>query len=200
MSAKTSGQAPAGTPAERRLEELARVQGPRVLSYLARRTTPREDAADVYQAVLTTTWRKIHKVPESTPGVEGGDAALGWMLAVARRELANHRRSASRRLAATDRLRGELTAYPMQGNGTAAEGDGHDHVHDAVAGLDADDREIVTLTYWDGLTSAQVAAATGLSASAVRKRLERARQRLAQHLVSRDTTAARGVTERYARA
>lgn len=177
------------TPAERRLEELARVQGPRVLSYLARRTTPREDAADVYQAVLTTTWRKIHKVPESTAGVDGGDAALGWMLAVARRELANFRRSASRRLAATDRLRGELTAYAAGANASGAEGDGHDSVHDALALLDADDREIVTLTYWDGLTSAQVAAATGLSASAVRKRLERARQRLAGLLASPEAAA-----------
>lgn len=188
------------TPAERRLEELARAQGPRVLAYLARRTTPREDAADVYQGVLTTTWRKIHKVPDSTAGADGGDAALGWMLAVARRELANHRRSATRRLAATDRLKAELTAYADPADGTGAEGDGHDTVHDALARLETDEREIVTLTYWDGLTSAQVAAATGLSASAVRKRLERARQRLEQHLVSRDTTSARGVTEGYARA
>lgn len=44
------------TPAEQRLEALADAYGPRVLAYLGRQTTPREDAADLYQHVLTTTW------------------------------------------------------------------------------------------------------------------------------------------------
>ena len=47
------------TPAERRLEELATAHGARVLAYLTRRTDPPSDAADVFQEVLTTAWRKI---------------------------------------------------------------------------------------------------------------------------------------------
>ena len=41
-----------------------------------------------------------------------------------------------------------------------------------------DDREILTLTYWDGLTAEQVAAVFGISPAAARKRLQRARERL----------------------
>lgn len=74
------------------------------LAYLARRVTPREEAADVWQLTLTTVWRKIDKVPRAD------DEALPWLFAVARGELANHRRGQARRLAATDRLRAELAA------------------------------------------------------------------------------------------
>jgi RNA polymerase sigma-70 factor (ECF subfamily) len=158
------------TPDERRLEELARTHGPRVLAYLARRISPREDAADVWQQTLVTTWRKIHAVPSRD------EEALPWLLAVARGELSNHRRSTQRRLAATDRLRatfalGEPTAY-----------DSRTGVRDALATLDETDREIITLTYWDGLTSEQVGAVVGMRAGTVRKRLERARTQLAATL------------------
>lgn len=166
------------TPAERRFEELATTCGPRVLAYLARRTTPREDAADVYQEVLTTTWRKVHHAPE----VQG--EALAWMLAIARRTLANHRRSTGRRLAATDRLRHELAAsLPSEGAG----GDDRvDEVRSALADLGEDDREVLLLTYWEGLTSEQVAAVVGAGAAATRKRIQRARERLAGALRGHD--------------
>jgi len=162
------------TPAERRFEELARTCGPRVLAYLARRTTPREDAADVYQEVLTTVWRKVHHAPDA----EG--EALAWMLAIARRTLANHRRSTGRRLAATDRLRDELLASPPA-EGTGGD-DRVDAVRAALLGLGEDDREVLLLTYWEGLTSDQVAAVVGAGAATTRKRLQRARERLARAL------------------
>lgn len=170
---------------ERRLEELATVCGPRVLGYLTRRVAPREDAADIYQQVLVTTWRKIDSVPDI-------DAqALGWMLAVARRTLANHRRSTSRRLAATDRLADELKAtegvtrsageHPASAFGDGAN-DATDAVRAALADLTDGDREVLTLTYWDGLTGEQIALVLGVRPAAVRKRLERARSRLTARL------------------
>lgn len=167
------------TPAEQRLEMIATTHGHRVLAYLARRTSPVEDAADVYQEVLTTVWRKIHSAPDDE------EHCLAWLLAIARRTLANHRRSQARRLAATQRLRGELTAYLLAQEGVGSHGalgamvdTQVDAVRSALAGLGGDDREVLTLTYWDGLTSDQVAVVVGTSAAATRKRLQRARQRL----------------------
>jgi RNA polymerase sigma factor (sigma-70 family) len=167
------------TPAEQRLETIATTHGPRVLAYLARRTSPVEDAADVYQEVLTTVWRKIHSAPDDQ------EHSLAWLLAIARRTLANHRRSQARRLAATQRLRGELTAYLVAEEGVGGEGalgavvDREvDAVRSALAALGEEDREVLALTYWDGLTSDQVAVVVGISAAATRKRLQRARQRL----------------------
>lgn len=155
------------TPAEMRLGELVEAHGGRVLAYLGRRTTPTEDAADLYQEVLTTTWRKIHGVPD------GDEASLCWMLAVARRQLANHRRGSTRRVAATDRLRAALAQRPHEDTSAA------DRVHQAIDALPAEDRELITLVYWDGLTSDQAAKVAGISAAATRKRIQRARQRLA---------------------
>ena len=162
------------TPAERRIERLAAAHGARVLAYLGRRTTPHEDAADLYQHVLTTTWRKIHTVPD------GDEEALCWMLAVARRELANHRRGATRRLAATDRLRDAIADRAAEPRAP------DDRVHAALDNLSAHDRELITLTYWDELTAEQVGRVLGLSATATRKRLQRARARLADRLTDRD--------------
>lgn len=164
------------TPAEERFEALAGAHGPVVLAYLARRTAPERDVADVYQEVLMTTWRKIHVVPDDP------DHALAWLLTVARRALSNDRRSHARRLAATDRLTAELaTAAPNPGDSSSA----LDAVREALMGLHDDDREILTLTYWEGLTADQVAAVFGISGPAARKRLQRARDRLAVRLKSR---------------
>jgi RNA polymerase sigma factor (sigma-70 family) len=163
------------TPAERRFEALATGCGPRVLAYLARRTTPREDAADVYQEVLTTTWRKVHHAPVPD------DEALAWMLAIARRTLANHRRSAGRRLAATDRLRDELRSSLPAREGVDGD-DRVDGVRSALGSLGEDDREVLLLTYWEGLTGDQVAAVVGAGGATTRKRIQRARERLAAAL------------------
>jgi RNA polymerase sigma factor (sigma-70 family) len=164
------------TPAERRFEDLVRRCGSRVLGYLVRRTTPVEDAADVYQDTLTTAWRKVHSTPEDP------DHQLAWLLAIARRTLANHRRTRTRRLAATQRLVHELAAGLPEGD--SAGGGGLDHVHDALAGLCSDDREVLTLTYWDGLTCEQAAVVLGVRPATARKRLERARRRVAATLAT----------------
>ena len=80
------------TPVDR-LERLARTAGPDVLAYLARRVSPAEDAADIYSQVLTITWQKLRVVPD-----DDGEA-FAWMLGVARKCLANHRRGAAHPLA-----------------------------------------------------------------------------------------------------
>lgn len=162
------------TPAEARFEHLARSCGPTVLGYIGARVLPREEAADVLQVVLTTTWRRIHDVPEDD------DHALAWIVGVARRELANHRRAAQRRGAATERLAAELAVAPgvePQGVHPAAE-----QVREALQALDGEERELLTLTYWDDLTSEQVGVVLGTTAATARKRLQRARDRLASAL------------------
>jgi RNA polymerase sigma-70 factor, ECF subfamily len=169
---------PEVTPAEKRFEALVRSHGPRLLAYLARRT-PAEDAADAYQEALTIAWRKIHNAPDDEA------RAVAWLLAIGRRTLANHRRSRYRRLAATERLRAELAAYAPRPQETDEEGD---RVRLALATLAEDDREVLALTYWEGLTSEQVATVVGASAAASRKRLQRARERLGAALTTRERT------------
>jgi len=163
------------TPAERLFEDVARSAGPRVLAYLARRTDPAADAADVYQAVLVTAWRKIGQLPEDP------EHALGWLLAVARRELANHRRGSLRRIAATDRLRDHLTTSLDGAPGICADSRAQ-ALEEALTSLDPGEREILTLVYWDRLSGTELAAALDISEPAARKRLQRARASLTARL------------------
>lgn len=150
-----------------RLEHLATVVGPDVLAYLARRTDPVEDAADVYAQVLTITWRRLPVVPADDR------EAFGWMLGVARRCLANHRRGGARRSALAERLRDELPRTVRRPDPDAAL-----DAERALATLSPDDRELVTLVYWEQLTAKEAAAVLGISEAAARKRLQRAREAL----------------------
>ncbi len=155
-----------------RLEHLARTVGPDVLAYLVRRTSPVEDAADVYAEVLTVTWRKLPAVPRDDR------EAFAWMLGVARRCLSNQRRSSSRRAALGQRLRAELvTATTRPDRAAALDADR------ALLLLSTEDRELVTLVYWEQLTTVEAAGVIGISHAAARKRLERARATLREALV-----------------
>jgi RNA polymerase sigma-70 factor (ECF subfamily) len=155
---------------ERRLEQLAETHAPRVLAYLARRTDSSADAADVFQAVLVTTWRRLLDVPADD------QAALAWLLGTARRCLANDRRGRTRRLQATERLCSSIRVSATDPS------DGFGDVSQALKELSEADRELITLVYWDDLTVEQAAKVLDITPIAARKRLERARTRVRLHL------------------
>ncbi|WP_308170092.1 RNA polymerase sigma factor [Acrocarpospora catenulata] len=153
-------------------EELYLAHYPDLLAYVRRRTDSPDDAADALAETFTTAWRRIHELP---PGPE----ARLWLYGVARRVLANQRRGEIRRSVLAARLREELTVWD--------EGP-PDHDHDAVRAafhrLSPDDRELLALVSWEGLTAPEIAAVMGCSRGAVRIRLHRARKRLARELDS----------------
>jgi RNA polymerase sigma-70 factor (ECF subfamily) len=151
---------------ERRLEQLVETHSSRVLAYLARRTLDSADAADVFQAVLETTWRRLRDVPADD------QAALAWLLGTARRCLANNRRGQTRRLQATERLVVSIRFLEPTGDSDSVA-----IVNQALKDLDAADRELLTLVYWEDFSVEQAAKILGVAPSTARKRLERARSR-----------------------
>jgi RNA polymerase sigma-70 factor (ECF subfamily) len=151
------------------LDAWFRAYGDRVLAYLLHRTDP-QTAQDLVQEVFVIAFRKAAAVPEPP---------VGWLFATARRLLANKNRGRRRqdqlvtRLAedaarATDPDTAELK---LAFAGT-------------LAALSANDREVLTLSGWYGLTPGEAAAALDCSPSAYGVRLHRARQRLAGYLES----------------
>lgn len=157
---------------EQKLRSLFDDHSRSLLAYALRRVTDREDAADIVAETFVIAWRRLDEVPE-------GDEGRPRLFGVARRVLANHRRGEARRHALADRLRSELRGIAVA---PPPEDDRVAHVGMAMDRLDDDDRELLRLVAWEGLTPSQVARAMGLAPGAVRTRLFRARRRLRQAL------------------
>jgi RNA polymerase sigma-70 factor, ECF subfamily len=141
----------------------------------ALRRTSRSAAQDAVSETFLVAWRRFDSMPE-TP--------KPWLLGVARRVLANQRRSDGRQIALRARLgspqsnrteqdRAQLADPATQGDGT---------VLAALAGLTRAERDAITLIAWDGLSAEEAATVLGCSRAAFYVRLHRARRRLAAAL------------------
>jgi RNA polymerase sigma factor (sigma-70 family) len=151
-----------------------------LLAYALRRVDRAEDAADIVAETFLVAWRRLDKVP---PGEEG----RLWLYGVARRQLANQRRGQLRRSRLAERLRAELPAA------VAYVRSPEDHrvaaVRAALARLEEEDREILRLSSWEGLTPSEIATVLGVPGVTVRSRLHRARKRLRSEVLRHDGAA-----------
>ncbi|GAA1537785.1 sigma-70 family RNA polymerase sigma factor [Actinomadura kijaniata] len=152
-----------------RFEALYAAHHEAVARYALRRTASSDDAVDVLGETFLIAWRRLDDVPD-------GDGARLWLYGVARRVLANHRRGAARRELLLTRLRAEFAEAAPERHGAAAE------IRAAFARLSGEDRELLSLTGWEGLTPEQAATVLGRRAATVRVRLHRARKRFARAL------------------
>jgi len=143
-----------------------------LLGYALRRVLAAEDAADVVAETMLVAWRRIGEVPDDS-------TARLWLYGVARRVLANHRRGEGRRERLGDRLRQHLVAATPDVAESVASTNA---IRAALARLGDDDRELLGLTVWEGLSPQEVAAVLGLASGTVRARLHRARARLRAEL------------------
>jgi RNA polymerase sigma factor (sigma-70 family) len=148
-----------------------------LLAYVLRRVDRADDAADVVAETFLVAWRRMDRVPE-------GDEARLWLYGVARRQLANQRRGELRRTRLADRLRAELPAAVAITRGP--EDQRVAAVRAALARLEEEDREILRLSSWEGLSPAEIAAVMGLRGVTVRSRLHRARKRLRAEVLQLD--------------
>jgi RNA polymerase sigma-70 factor, ECF subfamily len=125
--------------------------------------------------VFLVAWRRLDDVP---------DDALPWLFGVARRVLANERRSADRRAALERRVASDVALGVDTGDRMGDAG----LLREALAGLSENHREALMLVAWHGLTGARAARAAGCSPATFAVRLHRARSRLAAHLARLEQT------------
>ncbi len=151
---------------EQAFEDVFDEHGAAVFAYLLRRTS-REDAEDLLSEAFLTFWRKFG-------GRQMPDEPVPYLLAIARRLLANHRRSDARRTALQDRIAREPVAMPP-GVEEGAEGSG---LLEALAQLSEPDREVLLLDAWEQLSGPEAARVLGCREGTYRQRLRRARGRL----------------------
>lgn len=149
-----------------RLRALFTEHRPAVLAYAQRRVDAAA-AEDVTSEVFVVAIRRSNGIPANP---------LPWLYAVARDVINNQHRSASRfsRLV----LRSEasaLAAHPEPVDELVA---ANLWFAAAFARLTEDDREVIGLVVWEGLTARELGAALGCSGPVATMRLRRARSRL----------------------
>jgi RNA polymerase sigma factor (sigma-70 family) len=155
----------------------------RVWAYVVSRAG-RQVADEVVSETFAIAWRRLDDVPEP---------ALPWLLGVARNVLRDNIRAETRREA----LNAELRAW--------TEGDVADQVTErlgvlrALAELPEDDREVLLLIAWQGLSPKDAARVVGCSSAAFRVRLHRARKRLKQAMepAGQSRTRVRNLSEEW---
>jgi len=154
----------------------------RVLGYALRRVARSEDAADLVSETFLVAWRRMGDVPEEP-------RTRLWLYGVARRVLANQRRSDRRRTALGERLGAELAAcVPDPAIGVTEQL----RYAEALEQLPERDREVMLLHVWEDLDPREIAEVLGISAVAARTRLSRARARLRQVVADNSDGFGRG--------
>jgi RNA polymerase sigma-70 factor (ECF subfamily) len=153
----------------RRFEALFLEHAEAVLAYAARRSD-RDTAQEVLADTFVVAWRRLASVP---------DPALPWLLGVARRVLANERRSFRRAQALTLRL-------VLEPRGCVAEPtdevDARLSAQAALRLLPPREREVLELLAWEGLSTAEAAEVLECSQRLLAVRVHRARRRLRGYL------------------
>ncbi len=160
-----------GVNADRRtrFEAVVDEVGVPLRRYLLRRTEP-DAAEDVLADTFLVIWRRLDDIPEGQ--------VLPWCYSVARNCLANQRRSRRRRAGLHARVVSLSPPAPAELAPTLPDPE----LHEALAALRPQDRELIRLWAWEDLPPAEIAVVLGVSANAVHIRLHRVRKRLARLL------------------
>ena len=143
----------------------------RAIRDFCRRRVPRDVVDDVVAETFLTAWRRIDDVPR-------GDQGLLWLYGVAYRVIGNHWRSAARRRRLEDRLRVINGGAAYTSDDTIVAADQRRLVLDAAARLNEKDADVLRLSAWEQLSTADIAAVLGIAPNAVKQRLHRAKQHL----------------------
>ena len=143
----------------------------RAIRDFCRRRVPRDVVDDVVAETFLTAWRRIDDVPR-------GDQGLLWLYGVAYRVIGNHWRSAARRRRLEDRLRVIDGGAASTSDDTVVAADQRRLVLDAAARLNEKDADVLRLSAWEQLSTADIAAVLGIAPNAVKQRLHRAKQHL----------------------
>jgi RNA polymerase sigma factor (sigma-70 family) len=129
--------------AREEFEQLFQATRASLSAYLVNRCKDAELAADLFSETYLIAWQKLNSIPP-------GDQARLWLFGVARNLLLKGFRQRRVADALVERLAGEL----HRANVEHSQIDDHPRalLHAALDSLSEGDREILTLTAWEGLT------------------------------------------------
>jgi len=143
-----------------------------ISGFVRRRVSP-SDAPDVIAQTFSVAWRRFEDIP---PPPED----RLWLFGVARRTIAEQRRTCFRRLQLHQRLFEQVrpTSFHADTDPLLA------RVESAMARLRPKDREVLRLVLWDDLTHAEAATILGCTPNAAELRFRRAQARVRNALAT----------------
>jgi RNA polymerase sigma-70 factor (ECF subfamily) len=163
---------------EQALVELIEVASPWLLGLTTSMLTDQDEAEEVVLEVFSTAWDRIGAAGEEH------DALLPWLLRIARNRAIDRlrRRRRWRLKAARAESSGALPADrvgAVEVNEAAQPGwHVHESVHGALERLPPDQRAVVELAYFQGLTHSEIAVRLGIPMGTVKTRLRLAFDKL----------------------
>lgn len=135
-----------------------------------------EDTEDVMNEVLNTIWKKAGSYHP------GKGSLVTWICTAARNRAIDRVRSVQRRSALYDRFKERLEGEAPEARTTGREGlyrsDARQVLQNAVVSLSPEQREVIELAYFEGLTQKQIAEKIHSPLGTVKARIRRGVERL----------------------
>lgn len=162
------------------LGELYDAYGRIVFAVIYRMLASPEAAEEVTQDVFHSVWRRARDYDT------GRGAVRTWLLAIARNAAIDWRRTRGKRLEREVGL-DAAAAVPEDSSveGQVVANVRADRIREAVRSLPSEQRDVLALAYWGGLTQAEIAARTGTPLGTVKSRvrlgMEKLRELLGEH-------------------
>jgi RNA polymerase sigma-70 factor (ECF subfamily) len=163
---------------ERALADLIDLMSPWLLGITQALLEDPDEAEEVVAESFRAAWVNADRIPEEPRGL------LAWMLRVTRNRVIDRLRARGRRRRkaihlATKGADSVMTAEPYAPNEAAAPGwHVHQVVHEALDALPREQRAVVWMAYFQGLTHAAIAAQLGIPIGTVKTRLRLAFDKL----------------------
>ncbi len=159
---------------------------PRINAYLQQIGTERSTAEEITQDVMVTLWLKADLFDPSKA------AAATWLYRIARNRRVDRQRRERLSFRDTADYVQDLIDTQSDGPETIADVQGRDDgVRIAMQALPQDQRALVEMAFFDGLSHAQIAALTGVPLGTVKSRIRLAFSRLRRLLERQGIAEAR---------
>jgi RNA polymerase sigma-70 factor (ECF subfamily) len=163
---------------ERALAQLVGVATPWLLAVAQAMLADRDEAEEVVQETFTIAWRRVDLFDRSSGRL------MPWLLRITRNRAIDRLRGRRRRVDKARRLLsfgglGESRAAPVEPDEAGTPGwQVHRAVHAALATLPPEQREVVQLAYFEGLTHSEIAGRLSIPLGTVKTRLRLAFDKL----------------------
>ena len=161
---------------ERALEELVEVASPWLLNIARAMLHDEDEAEEVVMEAFRTAWQSV------TPPSDQQAGLIPYLMRITRHRAIDRLRARRRHARKLEGAAAEVPARSVPPTGVDEAGQPgwhvHTQVHSALADLPADQRAVVELAYFQGLTQSEVAAELGIPLGTVKTRLRLAFGRL----------------------